>query len=565
MKKLVLIFFVLNSLTLCALGGPADDAIKSAKAALDNGDLQAAAKEADDGLALDPENFKLLRLTGNIYFELAQFESALGYYERALAKKKKDAKTLYGAGMAALKIEKFEDAEGYFERGVKTGKMKDKFLYGLGFAQTELGKYLEADLNLRKAIDKKKSVAAYHLELAEENYRNKVYTIAITNFEKAMELDSTYAKTIPDLHYKIGESYLNLHNVIKAIEEYRKGLALFPDDIVAWKKLARICEASDKPAEAAFCGENIVRIQPDNGEWWFKLGAIYNRLRDKEKSAAAYEKAVELNYNAAESFGQLAKLYGERKEYEKAWDAYNRFEKVVGLPDSTLYWYAKGKVGNKIGAKNTAYFDSALFAFQKAIAYDSTYSPAYERAGLSLYYKKQYSAAIPYFKKKIELDSMGVNSLRNLAFCYLKTESYALAAETFEKALVVKPEDIQMRTMLGKIYSFNKRYNDSVRHFEILLNDYSEVITDSIRCVIYPDLGMSYLSDLKCKKATQILLKAEKCRPNDVSILLNLATSYHTCNLIKDANIYYKKVLRIDPNNKDAIRGDLETTIQGQD
>jgi tetratricopeptide (TPR) repeat protein len=122
-----------------------------------------------------------------------------------------------------------------------------------------------------------------------------------------------------------------------------------------------------------------------------------------------------------------------------------------------------------------------------------------------------------------------------------------------------------MRTMLGKIYSFNKKYNDAVKHFEILLNDYSESLNDSIRCIIYPDLGLSYLSDGKCTKATPILLEAEECNPNDISILMNIATSYHTCNSIKEANTYYKKVLRIDPNNKDAIRGNLETTIQGQE
>ena len=564
MRNLILTTFAIIGVVSIAMAGPADDALGKAQAFYEKGDFENAAKAAAEGLAVDPEHFKLLRISGQTLFELGQYEKALGFFEKALNQKGKDIETLYGAGVSALRSGDYNKAVEYFQRGLNR-KKQARFYCGLGMAQTELENYSEADLNIRKAIDRKDDVAEYHLALAEENYRNKVYSIAISEFNRAIELDSTLEKTVPDLYYKIGESYLNLQNVLKAIEYYKIGLELFPDDIVAWKKLARICEVANKWADAVFCIENVVRIDPTAGEWWFKLGIAYLQINNKEKSAQAFEKAIDSNYNVSESYGQLALLYADLNEYEKAWDAYNRYESAFGPPDSTLYWYEKGKVGIKLGSKNMAYFDSALYAFQKAIELDSTFSSSYEYAGLSHYFKRQYSEAIPFFRKKIELDSTSVNSLRNLAFCLLKEERYMDAAATLEKALMVKAEDIQMRTMLGKIYSFNKKYNEAVKHFEILLNDYSESLNDSIRCAIYPDLGLSYLSDGKCTKATPVLLEAERCNPNDISVLLNIATSYHTCNLIKEANTYYKKVLRIDPNNKDAIRGNLETTIQGQE
>lgn len=564
LKNLVLIALTVIFTMSISLAGPADDYLNNAQAMYEKGDLENAAKAAADGLALEPDHFKLLKLAGQIQFELGNYPEALGLFERALAKKDKDAESLYGAGMSDLKTGDFKKAAEYFDRGVKA-KKQARFYYGLGMAQTELENYSEADLNIRKAIDKEKDVPEYHLALAEENFRNKVYSIAISEYQKAIDLDSNVVRTVPDLYYKMGESYLNLQNVLKAIEYYKKGLEVFPDDIVAWKKLARITEVANKWADAVFCVENVVRIDSTNGEWWFKLGGDYLRINDKARASEAFEKAINLNYNVAESFGQLATLYADQDRYEKAWDAYDRYEEKFGLPDSTLYWLDKGKVAIKLGAKNQTYFDSALYAFEKAIAIDSANSASYEYAGLALYYEKQYAGAIPYFKKKIELDSTSVNSLRNLAFCYLKTEAYMDAAATFEKALVVKPDDIQMRTMLGKIYSFKKYYAKAIEQFEILLDDYGDIIDDSTRCVIYPDLGSSYLSDGKCSRATPILLKAEKCSPNDISVLFNIASSYQTCNQIKEANAYYKKVLRLDPNNKDAKKGDLQTTPQSQE
>lgn len=566
MKTSLAVLITIMVFAAIAFAGPADDAYDQAKSLMEKGEFEEAASLAVSGLATEPDHFKLNRLAGDIYFKLGQYQDALGFYDSALDKKSKDPDALLGAGMSSYEFADFEKARGYFERGVDTGKKKGEFLYGLGIAQMELGNYTEADLNMRKAIEKDKDNAKYHLALAEINFRNKVYSISIMEYDKAVELDSTLESSVYDLHYKKAQAQLQMRNVVKAIEEYRKHLDLHSRDTTAWLDMANICNLSDKYSEAAFCYQKYLEIISDNGEIWFKLGVLYHtKLRNNEKALAAFEEAVELKSHEAEAFGYLAKIYADIEEYEKAIDAYNRYEATFGPPDSVLYWFDRGKVENKLGVKNTPYFDSALVSFQKAIELDSNFSAAYEYAGLSEYYKRNYSAAVPYFMKKIEMDSTSVNSYRNLAFCYLKLESYNKAAAAFEKALALKPDDVQMRSMLGKIYTFNKNYENSVRQYEMLLNDYSELLDDSLRCVIYPDLGLSYLSLMKCRDAIPILLRAEKCRPNDTSILFNIASAYHTCNMIDDAHRYYGKVLDLDPGNQDARKGFMQTQIQGRE
>ncbi len=122
-----------------------------------------------------------------------------------------------------------------------------------------------------------------------------------------------------------------------------------------------------------------------------------------------------------------------------------------------------------------------------------------------------------------------------------------------------------MRSMVGKIYSYNEKYTKAIKHFEILLNDYSEDISDSVRCIIYPDLGLGYLKLMKCTQAVPILLKAEKCKPRETSILFNLASAYQLCNKMNEANDYYNKVLNIDPGNAEARKGEMQTRFQGQE
>jgi Tfp pilus assembly protein PilF len=86
-----------------------------------------------------------------------------------------------------------------------------------------------------------------------------------------------------------------------------------------------------------------------------------------------------------------------------------------------------------------------------------------------------------------------------------------------------------------------------------------------MKCEIYPDLGLSYLSLRKCQEALPNLLKAERCRPNELSIIKNIALSYQLCNRISDAHAYYGKALAIAPNDKDSKKGFLETQIQGRE
>ena len=564
MRQFTFIFIFLVGVIGIAIAGPASDALKQAKAFKENGDIQGAVQAVKDGLALESDNFKLNRFAGDLYYELENYQDAYSAYEKAVEKKKKDVDALYGAGMSALKLGQYDKAIEFLERGLKRKKRAELY-YGLGTAQMELGSYSEADLNLRKAIDKDDSNAWYHLALGEINYRNSVFSIAIMEFDKALAIDPGLEEAVSDIHYKKAKAYIQMRDLDSAIKEYRRDLELHPTDTTAWLELANITQLAKKHADAAFCFVEYLKIVPNDGERWFTLGGLYLNLRDKEKAAEAFEKAVSFETKEAESFGYLAKLYSDRKDYEKSWDAYTRYEGVFGPPDSVLYWYDKGKVGIKMGAKNNVFFDSALTSFRNALELDSTFSAAYEYSGLSMYYKRDYAAAVPFFIKKIELDSTSVNSYRNLAFCYLKTESYDKAAAVFERALVIKPEDIQMRSMVGKIYSYNEKYTKAIKHFEILLNDYSEDISDSVRCIIYPDLGLGYLKLMKCTQAVPILLKAEKCKPRETSILFNLASAYQLCNKMNEANDYYNKVLNIDPGNAEARKGEMQTRFQGQE
>ena len=566
-KKVIIIVFAIVSANLVFAASPGDLA-KDVDNLIASGNLTEAERQVDSALVISPADYKLLTAKGNVLLAKDDYTEALDYFEKALAEKSKDPDALYGAGMAALKTDQAEKSFDYFKRGEKTGKRKGDFLYGEALSLEAQKKLAEADALIRKAISKDKKNPIYHEALGNINYDKEVWAIAISEYKQALDLDSS----LTDLYYKLARANFYSRNFTDAVKYYKIYLKQHDSDVKAWHELAQICVAANNAPEAVFCYKKLTEIEPDVGDNWYTLGDLEFTLNDYDGAAQALEKAISLNSNVAESYKRLAKIYQTKQEYYKADTAYTKYEAFVGAPKDPEYWFDKGKVMLKIGTKDASFFNNAIEAFDRAISLDSTNANYWEYAGLARYYKQDYSGAIPFFLKRIDLGTENVNALRNLAFCYLKTEQYDKAATTLEKAVALKPEDGVMRKMLGKIYVFlsgsqpdkaETYINKAIPHLKAALADTTGDLSAADKCEVRGDLGYCYVTLREPKPAISYLEQAIKCEPKNVDYLFNLASAYHMDNEIKLAHEYYGKVLELKPDHKAAKEGFLRTQPRG--
>lgn len=564
LKKTTLILLIILGVQI-ALAAPVDELVKRVKGDIDRGNYATALAPVDSALAVTPSEFKLIRIKADVFFAQNNSDSALKYYEMALTQKPKDPDALYGAGISAINLNQTSKALDFFTRGTKSGKRKAEFLYGLGLAQMQSGSLSEADVTMRKAIKADPKNPKYHEGWADVNFKKEVWTFAITGYQDAIKLDSTNGQ----LYNKLAKAQFQSRMFNEAIANFKTFLKFVPNDTTAWFDVGRIFDASKNYAEAAFCFEKLTELRPNNGEYWFDLGQSEYNLKEYDKCGEALEKAVAFNFKVAESYKMLAKVYQLRKEYYKADSAYTRFETVLGPPAEVDYWIDKGRVMINIGRTDPAFLDRAIEAFDRAIALDSVNTAAIEYAGLVRYYKEDYAGAIPFFEKKVTLDGadVSVNTLRNLAFCYLKVENYSKATSTLEEALKLKPEDAAMHQMLGNIYKFRGNQENgllpkAIDNLKAALKDTTGTIQNGEKCKIKADIGYCYVVMGDCNNAIPYLEQAVSCMPRDENANLNMARAYHLCSRLKDANVYYKKTLEINPKNKDAKEGDLKTRVR---
>lgn len=148
--------------------------------------------------------------TGWLYFESASFDSALAYFEEALAYEPQNPEALEGKGWAALRLYNFDQAQEAFEAATGSGPSRLDCLVGLVFSYLALEAYADV------------------LETAEA-------ALAVAGESYVFQHDE--AITSADLRYARIVAYAALGEFLAALEEIRildPSVNIDPDDASTW-------------------------------------------------------------------------------------------------------------------------------------------------------------------------------------------------------------------------------------------------------------------------------------------------------------------------------------------
>lgn len=131
-----------------------------------------------------------------------------------------------------------------------------------------------------------------------------------------------------------GDNFFNQGKFILAMEEYKKGLMIDPQNVNILNSLA-VCHGelgNLKEAEDTFL--KVLKLEPENFMACFNLGCLLIRSGEIAKAQETLENAVHLNPDSAETHFYLGKIL---KEKEKTRDVIDHLHKAVSLkPDWEL-------------------------------------------------------------------------------------------------------------------------------------------------------------------------------------------------------------------------------------
>jgi outer membrane assembly lipoprotein YfiO len=116
----------------------------------------------------------------------------------------------------------------------------------------------------------------------------------------------------------------------KAIDCFRRVIALKPEDADAWRELGLSCAAGGDLANAAASLRKAVEKAPGNARVRHELGLVYGELGDHGAARSAFEEALKADASYAPAWFSLGRLYqsafGDRAKAVECWEKYLKLD-----------------------------------------------------------------------------------------------------------------------------------------------------------------------------------------------------------------------------------------------
>ena len=300
------------------------------------------------------------------YYEDGNVESAIGYYERALARSPTNVAILNDLAQLCYENDRLEEAETFYKRALEEDYFNERALKGLGFSLHWRGnidealytylRYLDLNgedydvlLNLsalfldsgddekaiefsERAADADPTKGPPYLNLASAQFNLGNFSEAELSARKAIELDRNEESL-----RLLGLVLETLGKTQEALDVYIEASTINPTDPYTYLDLARLLNKMGRNSEYlenALKTVELFKDHPDkvgrSGSYW-DLGWAYYKLGQWEKSAEASSKALEVDpdlasprFNLGLALLHLGKPDDAKKEY------------LVGIKNSKL-------------------------------------------------------------------------------------------------------------------------------------------------------------------------------------------------------------------------------------
>lgn len=329
--------------------------------------------------------------------------------------------------------------------------------------------------------------------------------------------------------------------------------------------------------------QNVVN-SPSDAQGYVNLGAIYQKQGNLEAARAQYQKAYQLNPDDEVIMYNLASLYVQQKNYQGALNVYDKLlakkpnnaevleYKATALKELTRYdealsTYEKLLALNPNNTNVKMNIDDIImnhfsgaklqnYMAQLAAKNPNSYEAQFNYA-LELHKNKNYTSALEYYKKALALNPTKEEVYLNLAQIYLEEKDYAKANEICQKGLLVLPNSEKLNSYLADIKNYNSSsiYASATKLYEN--GDYKSAIKKYLEIENKtPEVNMAIAS---CYWQLQDYATANKyyqevlrMQPNNLEALSNSAWAYYSAGDFNNSKLIVNKILAYDKTNKNA-------------
>lgn len=275
--------------------------------------------------------------------------------------------------------------------------------------------------------------------------KNKLDSLAVKDFEKSTQLDSTVAKYFS----AVGELMFEHKDVSGSVKWFEKALALNPNDEKAHLKMAKLFLFIEEYPKAFVEINTVLRSNVYNPEAYFLKGMCYKSMKDTNKAISSFQTAVQNDPKYADAYIQLALIYQAKNNtialnyFENAYKSdTNNIEPIYA---QAMFWQNQNK------------FAEAKQVLKRIVLRDRSYPKSYYNMGWMLMQEDSIEKAMRQFDIAIQNKPDYADAYFNRGLCkeILKQNNEAL--EDYKQALSFDAENQQYLQAETRILSTIKK------------------------------------------------------------------------------------------------------------
>ncbi|MBI5835837.1 MAG: tetratricopeptide repeat protein [Candidatus Eisenbacteria bacterium] len=552
-------------------------------------------------------------LQGQLAQAQEDWDGAIAKYREALSRKPKYTEASFALGMALRHQGQAQAAFNELNRGLDFAGESEvpKFMAGTGLALMDLDSLKAAADSTERAAALDPDDSFTQMSCGEVYLKRQVWARAKDFFRRATQIDSLNAEAF----YKLGLSHYRSQEFTDALQSFKTAAvldSLYPEPQYWIGHLYVLAGRSDAAhyATAVPYLRNFTRWRPKNGLGWRYLGeALYHQTtRDPElfkEAATALDTAATLLDPSSQVRTDVLLLSVRNYAYnlndlEGAFGSFQKLQQAGGKLDPKDILL----VGSLYMSQKPPQFQIADSLFAEAAMADSTQPDPWYKLGESKFYQREYAAAIPYLRRRIEADSAGAIAkggkpylpFYRLGQCYnqvgsgLSMNSQALLQQADAYAKARKADTAQVYADSAKVLErqAGAMFDSASAPLKYVLTAIQPPLAgdeaakvhlelgtayakgDSLNRALAPDefraavladsasptaasalFNLAYLdySEKRYVEAAATLEKASAINPNDLRVLVMLAGSYTLTNNMEKARAVAARGIAIDPNN----------------
>jgi tetratricopeptide (TPR) repeat protein len=210
-----------------------------------------------------------------------------------------------------------------------------------------------------------------------------------------------------------------------------------------------------------------------------------------------------------------------------ATDFYKQFDVAFALSDKRQY-------------------QAAIPEWKKALEMDPNDAKAHINLGTALAETGQPDAALVHLQKAIDLNPVNANAYSAMASLLVRTGKPGDAVAYYEKSLQLKPDDAKLHNSVGLVLAITGHPGDAIAHYRKALR------SDPAYADSYAHLGVALAQSGQAEEAIPLLEKALELDPKDEAAESNLGAALAQKGRIEDSIAHCRKALALNANDAQA-------------